>query len=156
MQNRSFSKKSVTSCELCMCNYLFEFISFILFFVCLTMMAGSNKWINVQRGYTALMCAARNGRTDNLRLLLEGGADMEAQDNVREICAALIFSCRECACVHAWSIRKIGARVISNINYNNCEVFVSKSVLCVVLFLDITCLIRLSSCRLAQPLYRPL
>ena len=36
-----------------------------------------------QMGYTPLMCAAREGHTDCVRLLLDAGADKEAQDYVR-------------------------------------------------------------------------
>ena len=36
-----------------------------------------------QSGYTALICAALDGRIDRLRLLLERGAKMDASDEVR-------------------------------------------------------------------------
>ncbi len=56
-------------------------------------MVCGNRWLAVaavaehafqtQEGYTALMSAAFYGRMDCLRLLLEGGSDKEAKDNVR-------------------------------------------------------------------------
>ena len=36
-----------------------------------------------QDGDMALICAARNGRADCLRLLIDAGADKNARDNVR-------------------------------------------------------------------------
>ena len=38
-----------------------------------------------QEACPALILAASNGHTDCVRLLLEGGADKEARDNVRDI-----------------------------------------------------------------------
>ena len=42
-----------------------------------------------QDGVTALFRAANNGRTDCLRLLLENGAEMEVNDNVRVSCQCM-------------------------------------------------------------------
>jgi ankyrin repeat protein len=39
----------------------------------------------VQRGGTALLRAARDARTDCLRLLVEAGADKNAKDDVRVV-----------------------------------------------------------------------
>ncbi len=36
-----------------------------------------------QRGSTALICAALNGRADCVRLLIDAGADKDAKDHVR-------------------------------------------------------------------------
>jgi hypothetical protein len=54
--------------------------------------------VNVQyRGFTALMGAARNGHTDCVRLLVDGGADKKLKDEVRNMrwfpfCSKLIIS----------------------------------------------------------------
>ena len=40
---------------------------------------------STQSGYTALFWAARRGHADCVRVLLEGGADKEAKDEVRFI-----------------------------------------------------------------------
>ncbi len=41
------------------------------------------KCLDLQKGRTALICAAAMRRTDCLRLLLEAGADQTAKDKVR-------------------------------------------------------------------------
>ncbi len=50
-----------------------------------------------QDGNTALMWAAEYGRAECVRLLIDAGADKEAEDNVRRrslfcFCASVIFS----------------------------------------------------------------
>ena len=40
---------------------------------------------NMQRGNTALIISARDGRADCVRLLLDGGADKDAKNNVRVV-----------------------------------------------------------------------
>ena len=57
-------------------------------FLCIVILCGA------QDGRTALICAARNGRADCARLLLEAGADKSATDNVRAsaLCGWSVFS----------------------------------------------------------------
>ena len=43
----------------------------------------TEKIFYIQNGDTALTAAAKNGHTDCVRLLLDGGADKEAKNNVR-------------------------------------------------------------------------
>ena len=56
------------------------------------------EWIHlgtnsrVQSGSTALICAAASGRMDSARLLLNAGADTEAQSNVRGRSAASVVA----------------------------------------------------------------
>ena len=46
--------------------------------------------VYLQGGLTALMCAAEDGHTDCVRLLLRAGADKEAKSNVRR--RSLLFN----------------------------------------------------------------
>ena len=43
------------------------------------------NYSRIQRGYTALICAAANGHTECLQLLLEAGVEKEARDKVRSL-----------------------------------------------------------------------
>ena len=50
-------------------------------------MAGSTTllvrlWVRVQNGHTALLCAARYNDLDCVRVLVEGGANMNVKDTV--------------------------------------------------------------------------
>ena len=47
--------------------------------------------VHLQGGLTALMCAAENGLANCVRLLLDAGADSEAQSNVSR--RSLLFNC---------------------------------------------------------------
>ncbi len=51
----------------------------------------STCFSRTQEGYTALMSAAFYGQIDCARLLVEGGADMDAKDNVRYTCMHRVF-----------------------------------------------------------------
>ncbi len=53
-----------------------------------------------QNGYTALIRAAANGHVDCVRVLLEGGANMEARDHVR---CTLMLCLRLCICLFVLS-----------------------------------------------------
>ncbi len=48
--------------------------------------------VQSQYGYTALIRAAKHGRAECVRLLLEAGADKDAMTNVRLICHAVLES----------------------------------------------------------------
>ncbi len=50
--------------------------------------------VNPQRGETALICAAQAGYYDCVNLLVDGGADKEAKDDVRDMLwANMLISC---------------------------------------------------------------
>ena len=60
-----------------------------------------------QDGWTALICAADQGRADCVRLLIDAGADKEAADNVRR----LLLLCWDAAHVFVISYRTIHLHV---------------------------------------------
>ncbi len=43
-----------------------------------------------QNGWTALLSAAQSGQTECAQLLLQSGAEMDAKNNVRTVCAYLV------------------------------------------------------------------
>ncbi len=44
---------------------------------------GCCEEINLQCGWTALICATNSGHADSVRLLIDAGADKDAKTNVR-------------------------------------------------------------------------
>ncbi len=52
----------------------------------------------MQAGRTALVTAAVTGQSECVRLLLEAGADTEAEDNVRGACLLFFFVIRRSCC----------------------------------------------------------